>query len=140
MIEFFKKLFKNGRAPVEVRQKFDLAYFLANRHYLAQVQPEDLDDKLSKMSQSELQEHLARASEIWINPVFKEELRHMLGSQALFVAAECRDWQQSLIGRGTINGIGVVEERFKRLYGMHMDILMNSKKVEEEDKELIPQV
>jgi hypothetical protein len=129
-LENLKKEMERKLAKAEA-EKNDIGYFLANRYYLSSVGPEHLDNVFNSMTERAKKDYVARASEIWANPIFREEIKRMEGSQSLFVSSECQNWEQSLVGRGTINGVGLVEDRFRRLHGMHLDNITQGKKVDE---------
>ena len=99
----------------------DAPYFLVNRHYLLSVKPEDADEYLEISNESERREYEAEASTVFNNKVFKRELKHLFALQALFVANEATNWEQSLIGRGNVNGIGLVLDRFEELNSRHLE-------------------
>lgn len=138
MVKFFKRLFeRTNKLKTRIREleaelsrvekeKHDVAYFLANRHYLESIDLKDLDRIFDGMKEQEKKDYIARASEIWANPVFLQELRRIIGSQSVFVSSQCFNWEQVLVGRGTINGVGLVEDCFRRLHSMHLDNLKNS--------------
>ncbi len=112
-------------------------YFLANRHYIHTINPNDFNETFEGMSDAEQRDYVAQASLVWANDVFQKEIKRMVAAQAIFVAANCESWEKSLIGRGGINGIGLVEERFKDLHSMHLESIQ---RVDEEDDGVIPSV
>lgn len=105
----------------------DAPYFLVNRHYLSSIKPDDLDEYLIKLNESERREYEAEASTIFNNPVFKREIKYLLGQQVLFISNESGNWEQVLLGRGTINGIGLIEDRFNLLNSRHLENIGPSK-------------
>lgn len=92
-----------------------------NQHYLASIKPSDLDEYLETLTEQEKKEYEVNASLVYSNPVFLKEMKHLLASQTLFIANQSANWEQNLIGRGTINGIGLVEDRFKLLNARHFE-------------------
>lgn len=138
MIAFFKKLWEKFKIDVE-QEKFNTAYFLVNRHYLSSVTLKDLDEQedfFRSMQESEKKAYVANASLIYSNPVFLQEVRRIFGAQALFVAAQSQNWDQSLVGRGTINGVGLVEDQFRKLHSIHLEnVKSNSNGSIEESRE-----
>lgn len=99
----------------------EASYFLVNRHYLQSINIEDLDEYLTSMSESERKEYEAEASLIFTNKAFQREIKHLLGEQALFIANQSGNWEQVILGRGTVNGVGLIDDRFKLLYSRHLD-------------------
>lgn len=108
--------------------KKNLAFFLANRHYLGSINTTDGDEYLETCTESERREYETQASLIFNNSVFKREVKRLLALQANFIASESEDWEQTLMGRGTINGIGLFEDRFALLNSRHLE---NIKRPEE---------
>lgn len=100
--------------------KKDLTYLLANRHYFSSINPGDFDEYLLTTTESERKEYEAQASIIFNNSVFKREIKHLFALQSLFISNECENWEQSLLGRGTTNGIGLVEDRLQLLNARHL--------------------
>jgi len=137
MIEWIRGLFKKNNKKDDESQKKDEAYFLANRYYLQSINPEDIDEYLNGLSEQDRKEYEAEASIIFNSRVFKREIKYLLAQQALYVASQVKDWEKSLVGRGTINGIGLVEDRFRILNSRHQE---NIKPKESFDKYgLIPE-
>lgn len=101
--------------------KVEPAYLLANRHYFLSIKPEDVDEYLEISNESDRRAYEAEASTVFNSKVFKKELKHLLAVQALFVANEAKNWDQNLIGRGNVNGIGLVLDRFEELNSRHLD-------------------
>ena|SRR3990167_5661073 len=99
----------------------DAPYFLINRYYLSSIKPEDADEYLSDLTEQEKKEYESEASTVYNNPVFKKEIKHLLGLQSLYVSSQVENWERSLVGRGTINGIGLVLDRFETLHSRHLE-------------------
>lgn len=91
----------------------------------------DLDEYLEKLTEQEKKDYEAEASMIYNNKVFRKELKYLFGQQALYVATQSDNWDRTLVGRGSVNGIALVEERFKTLDSRYKDRI---KPVEEFDK------
>lgn len=106
--------------PVVEPQK-DAPYFLVNRHYLLSVKPEDSDEYVEGLNESEKRAYEAEASTVFNSKVFQREIKYLLGHQALFVATQATNWEQSLIGRGNVNGIGLILDRFQDLNSRHLE-------------------
>jgi len=95
--------------------------FEANRHYIASIGVEDFDEYLTTLSEQEKKDYEAEASVIFKNKVFQRELKHLESLQARYVAAECENWERNLVGRGTMNGIGLILDRFETLNARHLE-------------------
>lgn len=91
----------------------------------------DLDEYLKKLTEQEKKDYEAEASMIYNNKVFQKELKYLFGQQALYVATQSGNWDQTLVGRGSVNGIALVDERFKTLDSRYRDRV---KPTEEFDK------
>lgn len=113
----------------KVQEVKDAPYFLVNRHYLSSVKPGDADEYLTKLTNAERRQYEVDASLVYNNLVFQKEVKHLLALQVQFVANESSNWEQVLIGRGTVNGIGLIEDRFQLLNSRHFE---NIKRPEED--------
>lgn len=97
------------------------AVILANRHYFMSVKPEDSDEYYEGLNENEKKTYEAEASTVFNSKVFQREIKYLLGHQALFVANQASNWEQSLIGRGNVNGIGLIHDRFQDLNSRHLE-------------------
>ena len=97
------------------------AVILANRHYLMSVKPADADEYLEGLTEGDRRAYEAEASTVFNSKVFQREIKYLLGHQALFVANQASNWEQSLIGRGNVNGIGLILDRFQDLSSRHLE-------------------
>lgn len=52
--------------------------------------------------------------------VVEPKLNQMAHEQERFTAAEAANWEQTLFGRGTLNGIELVREEFEKAYGVYL--------------------
>lgn len=112
--------------------------FKRNRHYMASIEVDDFDEYLATLTEQEKKDYEAEASVIFKNKVFQRELKHLEALQARYVAAECENWERNLVGRGTMNGIGLVLDRFQLLNSRH---LANTKPQDNSDPHgLMPEV
>lgn len=125
IIEYSRTLTKEAED-----KKYNIAYFQMNRHYLFSLAPKDFDNVFDGMDGSQRRAYLANASLVWANPTFINEVKHMIAMQSVYVSSKCQNWDQNLVGRGTINGAGLFEERFKLLHSMHLENIKSPNVVE----------
>lgn len=90
---------------------------------------------LDEMSDSEKRQYLAQAEAIYSNPVFQNELAILMQGQLELAIQLAQNYEQDLIARGSINGIGVVEERFNELHLKHKSIIPDPQEEEDSDSE-----
>ena len=104
-----------------------------NRHQLGTI---DLSDAVSvdKMSSSERRTYLEQAEMVFANPVFKKEIATLMQAQIEFVACSSADREQDLVGRGTINGLSLLSERFNELHSQFKDMTTPEKPLTEEER------
>ena len=88
--------------------KQDTLYFLVNRHYLSSISPTDADEYLDNLTESEKREYEANAALVLNNPTFQKEIKHLFALQSFFIANQSQNWEQTILGRGTVNGIGLI--------------------------------
>ena len=69
---------------------------------------------------SEIKAHNADISKIHDTKAFHREIESMIDQQVYFLAERARDEAQLSFGRGTINGLRLVQERFKDLHNQHL--------------------
>ncbi|MEK6830172.1 MAG: hypothetical protein AABY15_08715 [Nanoarchaeota archaeon] len=84
-------------------------------------------ESFEQMTEMEKREYAASASELFNNKILLDILRWLAKSQLEFVFKESQNWEQVLMGRGNINGIGLVFERLQFLQGVYQDYLKSDK-------------
>ena len=109
----------------------DDGVLIKNQKVLAEMKASELDEYLEELTEAEKKDYEAEASMIANSKVFQREIKYLFGGQALYIATQSANWDQTLVGRGTINGIALVEERFKLLDSRHKESI---KPTEEFDK------
>lgn len=106
--------------------------FEINNHYLKKINWTNVNHPMDDMLQADKMEYLRQAGEVYRNPVFRQELEWLFREQIIFVSTKAQNRDQSLIGRGTINGIGLVDDRFKKLNNDLIDITKRDDEPEDE--------
>lgn len=86
-----------------------------NRHQVGSIGLCDLMNE-EAMDEPTRKEYLRNAEEVWRNPVFKKEITMLIRKQENFIACWAEDEKQVLVGRGTINGVSLIEERLRELH------------------------
>lgn len=72
------------------------------------------------MELSEKKDHIAEISKIHEVKAFHREIESMVDQQVYFLAERALNGNQLSFGRGTINGMRLVKERFKDLHNEHL--------------------
>ena len=88
-------------------------------HFVA-VRRENLED-IRNMDEAEKKAHVADIAEIYNKMAFGRELESMVNQQVYFIAERALGNNQLDFGRGTINGIRLVQERFGDLHAEHAE-------------------
>lgn len=88
-------------------------------HFVA-VKRNDLED-IRNMDESEKKAHVADIAEIYNKKAFGKELESLVSQQVYFIAERALGQNQLDFGRGTINGIRLVQERFGDLHAEHAE-------------------
>jgi hypothetical protein len=110
-----------GEAPVKVVKVPDLNL---TRHALGSISTEDIV-YMEKLDQEELLNHEAEMATIVHNNAFKREIAAMKYTQIMWMAKEADGDRQHLFGKGTLNGISLVEEGFRTLASRHSGRIAN---------------
>jgi len=76
----------------------------------------------------------AEGSMIYQSQTFKDIITEIQYEQLVFMGLQSDNDRQLMIGRGTINGADLVEERFARLHAEHIQNLENARPVDESHK------
>lgn len=85
------------------------------RRQLGSIDPNNVR-YIKSMSEEEYMEHIGNIDRVYSNPSFKTELDGLLDAQIYFMGQESQD-ETFKYGRGTVNGIALVRERFELLSG-----------------------
>ena len=87
-------------------------------HYFVAIN-KDLIKEVRDLEPSERKAHVADISKVHETKAFHRELESMADQQVYFLAERALDSKQLSFGRGTINGIRLVQERFQALHSEH---------------------
>jgi hypothetical protein len=107
-----------------------------NRHQIGSI---DLSDLIwvEKLSESDRKKYLQDAEMVWANPVFQNEILRMIQAQLEFIGMQALTWEQSLVGRGVINGLDLIKTQMENYHNQHLQAIRPAEKF---DKfEIIPQ-
>jgi hypothetical protein len=86
------------------------------------------------MAPDERKRYVADASIVYNSPVFKDIINEIQYDQLVFMGLQSDNDRQLMIGRGTINGADLIEERFAKLHAEHIQNLEDSKPIDESNK------
>jgi hypothetical protein len=86
--------------------------------------------EFDEMTETEKKEYVAEASRVFNSTAFQSVIKHLTKKQIEFIGMESQSWEQTLLGRGNINGIGLVLERLKFLDGIHKDYIREQQEKE----------
>ncbi len=82
------------------------------RHLLGSVDLSDIFSEDEKEeSEAERRAYCAAIFAIW--PRLEKDLKKMMYEQLIFSSNESEDWFQTILGRGTFNGLSLAFERWK---------------------------
>lgn len=102
-----------------------------NREQLGLLNLKDIRH-LESMEEAEKRSYIGSAEAIYSSPVFKNELAILMQKQLEFSIQFSPNYEADLISRGSINGVSLVEERFKELH-LYFMAQVPKPKGEEED-------
>jgi len=97
-----------------------------NRRAIQLIDPFNVEE-FEDMSESEKREYVAEVSRIYNSRMFQDAIKWLTKQQIEFIGKEAQTWEQVLIGRGNINGIGLVLERLRYLDGVHKDYILEQR-------------
>lgn len=100
----------------KVIEKEVIKEVVAKRNFLGSIDRADVH-YVKGMTESEMKEHRSGMSNIYTNVVFKRELDAIADTQVYWLAEKADGDRQSLFGKGTLNGIQLVKERFEAAHG-----------------------
>jgi hypothetical protein len=103
-----------------------------NRHQIGSISLTDID-YIDSLSVSDRRNYLQQAENIWTNPVFQNEIKTIIQKQLEFIGMESKDYNQILIGRGTINGVSLLQERLETLHSEYIQGIKPPEKFDEFD-------
>lgn len=86
-----------------------------NRHCIGSINLTDIVN-VDRLTPAERLDYLKGAEHIFKSPIFQNELKIMIQTQLEFIGWNSADFEQVLMGRGTLNGIDLLMERFSKLY------------------------
>lgn len=101
------------------------------RHQLGSVNPADIR-YIKSMTHNETDAHNDSISNIFISKAFSLEIQSLIDTQVYWMAQQSDGGRQHDFGKGTINGLSLVLERFEQLHG---EVINKNKPKEEVDKE-----
>lgn len=92
----------------------------ATRHALGSINLKDIEDADTLVGETELS-YLGKASAIWTNPVFRNEIARIIRLQLEFTGMQASNFEQTIVGRGTINAADLIKSRFENLHTRYLD-------------------
>lgn len=95
--------------------KLDTSDLRLLRHHLGSIDLSDLEEK--EMSEGERKEYCAAISAVW--PRLEKDIKKFLYRQLLFISNEAETWERVIFGRGTYNGIALLEEHWRQADAEH---------------------
>lgn len=88
-------------------------------HFVALNQ--DMLKDIRDMEEPERKSHAAEISKIFETKAFNCEIESMVEQQVYYLAERARNETELSFGRGTINGLRIIQERFEKLYSEHKE-------------------
>jgi len=89
---------------------------IAKRNFLGSIDRADVH-YVKGMTADEIKEHKSALTNIYANVAFKRELDAMMDTQVYWMGQQADGDRQHTFGKGTLNGIQLVKERFQDAYG-----------------------
>lgn len=92
-----------------------------NRHELGSI---DLSDRLviPNLKGESRMNYLRSAELVFNNESFKNEIKALVQAQLEFIANETTSFEQVLVGRGTLNGLFILEEVFEKYHNEFIEL------------------
>jgi hypothetical protein len=92
-----------------------------NRHQLGSI---NLNDRLviHTLKGTARTNYIRSAELVFVNEAFKNEIKALIQAQLEFIANQASDFDQVLFGRGTINGLFILEEVFEKYHNEFIEL------------------
>ena len=103
---------------VEIIKHIEVPYEIV-RHQLGSINLKDMQEP-DKMEIGERKQYVSEIALITMKKPFRNEIDLLRHAQAFFMAELAQDMRQLDFGRGTMNGITLVLERFEALATEHL--------------------
>lgn len=100
------------------------------RHLLGSIDLSDIEDEEKEESEAERRAYCAAIFAVW--PRLEKDLKKMMHTQLMFSSNQSEDWFQTILGRGTFNGLSLPFEKWRMAQAEH---IANSKDKKEEEEE-----
>lgn len=85
------------------------------RHVLGSINLSDLVD-VNLLTPTDKLNYLKEAEGMFQNTTFQNELKTMIQAQLEFIALNAANYEEVIMGRGTMNGLSLMLERFSTLH------------------------
>jgi hypothetical protein len=85
------------------------------RHVLGSINLSDVVD-INSFTPADKLNYLKEAEGVYQNEVFQNELKMMVQAQLEFIGLNAANYEEVIMGRGTMNGIDLMLERFSILH------------------------
>lgn len=95
--------------------------FALLRKQLAGISPDW--EAIEKMSAEEREAFLTSVHKIYHEPAFKILIKELKFSQLAFSMLQAEDWEKTIFGRATVNGIALVDEEFEGYEAAYQDMV-----------------
>ena len=101
------------------------------RHVLGSINLSDMVD-IGSLTPADKLNYLKEAEGVYQNEVFQNELKIMVQAQLEFIGLNAANYDEVIMGRGTMNGFSLMQERFSILHNEYRQA------IKPEDKDFDP--
>lgn len=88
------------------------------RHLLGSIDLSDVEED-KEMTEAERKDYCANIAAVW--PTLEKDIKKFLYAQLMFVSNNAGNWEQVLFGRGTFNGLDILQEHWKKAFAEHLE-------------------
>ena len=88
------------------------------RHLLGSIDLSDIEQEKDQ-TPAERQAYCSAISAVW--PRLEEDIKKFLYMQLIFSSNNAETWDHVLFGRGTFNGIALLEDHWRKAHNEHME-------------------
>jgi uncharacterized protein (UPF0305 family) len=92
------------------------------RHVLGSINLSDVVD-INSFTPADKLNYLKEAEGVYQNEVFQNELKVMVQTQLEFIGLNAKNYDEVIMGRGTMNGIDLMLERFSALHNEYIQAI-----------------
>ena len=130
MMQRIKDAYNALLGKKNTRTIYDTAPYAVTRRQLGSISPDNIQ-YIREMTEQEAIDHAQEIALIAKNAAFDREIDALIDTQVYWMAQEADGLRQQDFGKGTVNGLCLIKERFHRLESEH-DVRVRPKEMLED--------